>query len=357
MASDPSGNFVVTWTSIALTGAEAVARRFDSNGAPVAQRVRRSTSSKPGSQAASGSRHVAGGLRRHLGRRRGVGGPTASSRRRFDAEGSPVSSTTSRSTPRRCVSDTIRAGRRHERSAATSSSSGTTANDHGYAASGRRFDAGRHARSATFSRSATRPRNASDPRVASRTRPATSWWPGPRSPSERSATAPGIIGRASTTSAASRSPPSSSSTRSRAAYQGLARPRPGATTARSSSPGPAGADSTRRHQGAQERSPRERRRSPWIPNVALVSSPSGGPGQRRLRAGRDGGLRRRPGSTTPPAPSSVSGHGASLHRTRGRDLHDQRRRRRRTGRSRAGADRDLHRRRRLLLDHRVWRRR
>jgi hypothetical protein len=35
VASDPSGNFVVAWTSTSVTGTEALARRFDSNGAPL----------------------------------------------------------------------------------------------------------------------------------------------------------------------------------------------------------------------------------------------------------------------------------------------------------------------------------
>ncbi len=35
VASDPSGNFVVAWTSTTAGGAEGVARRFDSNGAPL----------------------------------------------------------------------------------------------------------------------------------------------------------------------------------------------------------------------------------------------------------------------------------------------------------------------------------
>ena len=35
VAADPSGNFVVAWTSTSVTGTEAMARRFDSNGAPL----------------------------------------------------------------------------------------------------------------------------------------------------------------------------------------------------------------------------------------------------------------------------------------------------------------------------------
>ena len=88
VASDPSGNFVVAWTSTSVTGAEVMARRFDSNGAPLGDEFQVNLFSV-GFQTAGGAAMSPAGFAVSWG---GAGDETVNGifARLFDADGDPV---------------------------------------------------------------------------------------------------------------------------------------------------------------------------------------------------------------------------------------------------------------------------
>ncbi|MET0620046.1 MAG: hypothetical protein ABW056_07195, partial [Thermoanaerobaculia bacterium] len=89
VASDPSGNFVVAWTSTSPTGTEAMARRFDSNGAPLGDEFQVNLFSGGGPHQVGGAAmSPAGFVVSWSGE--GEGTTNAIFARLFDAAGNPV---------------------------------------------------------------------------------------------------------------------------------------------------------------------------------------------------------------------------------------------------------------------------
>jgi S-layer homology domain len=88
VASDPSGNFVVAWTSTSVSGTEAMARRFDSNGAPLGDEFQVNLFSDGPHQVGGAAMSPAGFVVSWVGE--GEGTTNGIFARLFDAAGNPV---------------------------------------------------------------------------------------------------------------------------------------------------------------------------------------------------------------------------------------------------------------------------
>jgi hypothetical protein len=88
VASDPSGNFVVAWTSTSASGTEAMARRFDSNGAPLGDEFQVNLFSGGPHQVGGAAMSSAGYVVSWAGE--GEGTTNGIFARLFDAAGNPV---------------------------------------------------------------------------------------------------------------------------------------------------------------------------------------------------------------------------------------------------------------------------
>ena len=88
VASDPSGNFVVAWTSTSDSGTEAMARHFDSNGAPLGDEFQVNLYSEGPHQVGGAAMSPAGFVVSWVGE--GEGTTNAIFARLFDAAGTPV---------------------------------------------------------------------------------------------------------------------------------------------------------------------------------------------------------------------------------------------------------------------------
>ena len=88
VASDPSGNFVVAWTSTSVSGTEAMARRFESNGAPLGDEFQVNLFSDGPHQVGGAAMSSAGFVVSWVGE--GEGTTNGIFARLFDAAGNPV---------------------------------------------------------------------------------------------------------------------------------------------------------------------------------------------------------------------------------------------------------------------------